>query len=256
MKFGIRDGMLRVPFEERFQKAGELGFDGVELCLGGDYRQHPLFSDEGVETLLKLSEEAGVAVSSFSPGAFTGVSYLNPDDEKRREGIEKLNHLSSVAPQFGVEVILVPFFGGGAIPADRVTDQRLIDGVRETAETAAENGVALALETTLNAEQHIALIDAANCGSVGVYYDMGNATNAGYDSPSEIRRLGSKYIGQIHMKDTGGNHLGEGGVDFDAVGQAIKAIGYDSWLVLETPVREDADESNRKNLTFTRNLAA
>ena len=144
MKFGIRDGMLRVPFEERFQKAGELGFDGVELCLGGDYRQHPLFSDEGVEQLLKLSEEAGVAVSSFSPGAFTGVSYLNPDDEKRREGIEKLNHLSSVAPQFGVEVILVPFFGGGAIPADRVTDQRLIDGVRETAETAAENGVALA----------------------------------------------------------------------------------------------------------------
>ena len=256
MKFGIRDGMLRTPFEERFQKAKELGFDGVELCLGGDYKEHPLFSDEGIDQLLKLSEESGVAVSSFSPGAFTAVSYLNPDDEKRGEGIRKLNHLSSVAPKFGVGVILVPFFGGGAIPADRVTDPRLIDGVKETAEVAGQNGVKLALETTLNAEQHIALIDAAGGESVGVYYDMGNATSAGYDSPSEIQRLGSRYIGQIHMKDTGGNHLGEGNVDFDAVGSAIKEIGYDSWLVLETPVREDADESNRKNLDFTRRLAA
>jgi sugar phosphate isomerase/epimerase len=255
MKFGIRDGMLRVPFDQVFSKAKDLGFDGVEVCLGGNYRDHLLFSEAGIERIQSLSDAAGCSVSSFSPGGFTEYSYLHPDDERRQQGIGMLNHLSRVAPQFGVRVILVPFFGGGAIPKDRVTDARLVDGVRRTADVAAKYGVTLAIESTLSAEDHLRLIEAAGSPAVGVYYDMGNATHIGYDSPNEIRALGG-HIAQMHMKDVGGKHLGDGGVDFAAVGAAVKAIGYDGWLVLETPTGDDASAANLRNLRFTQQLVA
>ncbi len=255
MRFGVRDGMLGVPFEERFAKAAELGFDGVELCLGGDYKEHPLFSEAGMEQIQALADDAGVAVSSFSPGAFTSYTYLHEDDDTRQEGIRTLNHLSRMAPQFGVDFILVPFFGNGMIPDDRVTDARLVDGLKETGAVAAKYGVTLAIESTLSAEQHIALSDAVGLDSVGVYYDMGNATNGGFDSGAEIRQLGTRYITAMHMKDTGGNHLGEGEADFEAVGAAVGAVGYDGWLTLETPTKDGADASNVKNLEFTRSLA-
>lgn len=253
MKYGIRDGMLRVPFDAMFLKARELGFDGIELCLGGNYKEHPLFSEEGIERIQELSDAAGVAVSSFSPGGFCGMTYFHPDDAVRAEGMRMLNHLSRVAPQFGVEVILVPFFGEGTIKADAVTDPRLVDGIQRTGEVAAKYGVTLGIESTLSAEQHIALLDAADCPAVGVYYDMGNATHSGYDSAAEIRALG-KRVCQIHMKDLGGKNLGEGGVNFKAVGEAIKSIGFDDWLVLETPTGEVADAGNTRNLRYTQDL--
>ena len=87
--------------------------------------------------------------------------------------------------------------------------------------------------------------------AVGVYYDMGNATSFGYDSPAEIRKL-DKGIVQMHIKDTGGNHAGEGEVDFSAVFESAHKIGYDSWFVLETPSKEDPIASAIKNLNFVR----
>ncbi|MBM3213729.1 sugar phosphate isomerase/epimerase [Candidatus Poribacteria bacterium] len=255
MRFGIRDGMLRVPLEQQFAKAKELGFDGIEICLGGNYQASPLFSEAGIDQLRALSDASGVAVSSFSPGGFTSYTYLHPDDERRTEGLRMLNHLSRVAPEFGVKVILVPFFGDGTIPAERSLDPRLVDGLKRTGEVAGKYGVTLGIESTLSGEQHHALVHAVRLSSVGVYYDMGNATNYGYDSPAEIRSLGP-HIAQIHMKDLGGKHLGEGGVDFDAVGAAIRDIGYDQWLVLETPTGDVPDEGNRRNLAFTQALAS
>ncbi|MDA1193259.1 MAG: sugar phosphate isomerase/epimerase [Candidatus Poribacteria bacterium] len=253
MQYGIRDGMLRVPFEERFNKAKALGFDGLELCLGGAEDDHPLLNEAGIEQIQQLSDESGVAVSSFSPGGFTSYTFFLEDDEKRQLGIRYLNRLSRVAPQFGVGVILVPFFGNGMIQPGEHLNKRLVDGFKESGEVAAKYGVSLAIESTLSGDEHAALVDAVGLDSVGVYYDMGNATSKGYDSPTEIRALKGK-LAQIHMKDTGGNHLGEGEVDFSAVGAAIKATGYDGWLVLETPVKEDADASNKQNLKFTRKL--
>lgn len=81
---------------------------------------------------------------------------------------------------------------------------------------------------------------------------MGNATGFGYDSAKEIRQLGNAIV-QMHIKDTGGNHAGEGGVDFPAVIEATHAVGYNGWFVLETPSKEDAITSAAKNLAFVRN---
>ena len=252
MKVGIRDGMLPVPFEESFQKAKEIGFDGVEVCMGANYREHILWQDSGIDQVNNLAEAAGMEVPSLSPGGFTAYSFMHPTDSTRSEGIAKLQYLAEIAPQLGAKVILVPFFGNGQIEDDHIDAPRFIDGLKAAAETAEKYGVSLAVESTLSAEQHQRIIDNVGSSAVGVYYDMGNATGFGYDSPSEIRSLGSA-ISQMHIKDTSGNHAGEGDVDFPEVFDAAHAIGYDSWFVLETPGKDDPVASAAKNLNFVRN---
>ena len=252
MKVGIRDGMLPVPFEESFKKAKDIGFDGIELCMGVNYREHTLWQEGGIDTVNRLAEDAGIEVSSLSPGGFTAYSFMHEVDSVRSEGIGKLQYLAEICPKLDTNVILVPFFGGGQIADEHITHTRFLDGLKAAAETAEKHQVFLAIESTLSAEQHQQIIDQVGSRAVGVYYDMGNATNFGYDSPSEIRSLG-KSIVQMHIKDTGGNHAGEGDVDFPAVFESAHAIGYDSWFVLETPGKDDPVASAAKNMNFVRN---
>ena len=252
MKVGIRDGMLPGSLEESFQKAKEIGFEGVEVCMGADYREHILWQDGGIDQLNSLAEAASMEVPSLSPGGFTAYSFMHPTDSTRTEGIAKLQYLAEIAPQLGAKVILVPFFGNGKIEDNHIDTPRFIDGLKAAAETAEKYGVSLAVESTLSAEQHQRIIDNVGSSAVGVYYDMGNATGFGYDSPSEIRNL-EGAISQMHIKDTSGNHAGEGDVDFPAVFDAAHAIGYDSWFVLETPGKDDPVASAAQNLNFVRN---
>lgn len=251
MKVGIRDGMLPVSFEESFQKAKDIGFDGIELCMGVNYREHALWQEDGIDKVNSLADAAGIEVSSLSPGGFTAYSFMHPTDSTRSEGIAKLQYLAETCPKLGVKSILVPFFGNGAIKDKHLTAPRFLDGLKAAAETAEKHGVSLALESTLSAAQHQQIIDSVGSAAVGVYYDMGNATGFGYDAPSEIRALGSAIV-QMHIKDTGGNHAGEGDVDFPAVFDAVHAIGYDSWFVLETPGKDEPVASAEKNLNFVR----
>lgn len=252
MKVGIRDGMLPFSFEESFAKAKEIGFDGVEICMGVNYREHPLWQEGGIDKVNQLAESAGIEVPSLSPGGFTAYSFMHPRDSTRTEGIAKLQYLAEVCPEVGAKVILVPFFGGGQIADEHIESPRFIDGLKMAAETAEQQGVFLAIESTLRADQHAQIIENVGSSAVGVYYDMGNATGFGYDSPAEIRSLGGA-ITQMHIKDTDGNHAGEGDVDFPAVFESVHAIGYDSWFVLETPGKDDPVGSAAKNLGFVRN---
>jgi len=251
MKVGIRDGMLRLPFVGTFAKAKELGFDGVEVCIGTNYREHMLWSEAGVDEIRKLADDVDIEVPALSPGGFTAYTFMHPDDETRAEGIAMLQHLAAVCPKLGAKVILVPFFGNGKIEKDHITAPRFLSGLKAAAETAEKYGVYLAIESTLSAEEHLQIIEGVGSPAVGVYYDMGNATSLGYDSPTEIRQLG-KAIVQMHIKDTGGNHAGEGNVDFPAVIAATREIGYDGWLVLETPAKDDPIASAKQNLNFAR----
>jgi len=251
MKYGIRDGMLRRPFEEVFAEAKRIGFDGVEICIGGNYKEHRLWSESGVEEIKKLSADAQIEVPSLSPGGFTSCTFAHPEEAKREEGKAMLKHLIETCPKIGAYAILVPFFGGGSIKPEDITSPIFIGGIKEVAEVAETNKVYLAIESTLSADDHLRILEQVKSPYVKVYYDIGNATGYGYDVPGEIRQLGNEIV-LIHVKDPGG-HLGEGKVDFPAASEAIREIGYDGYLVLETPSGDDASASAAKNLTFTKN---
>lgn len=254
MKYGIRDGILREPLDTLFSVAKEIGFDGIEYCIGGDYKTSLLWQTGGPERLKAMADKEGMEISSLSPGVFASLHPVLPEPEKRSEGKEMLSYTIQVCPELNTNLILVPMFPRDVATWKEETWKMLIDGFKPLAEVAEKYKVILALETTFSAEQLLKIIDGVGSECIKAYYDVGNCTNRGFDVPEEIRQLG-KQIGMIHIKDTDGKMLGEGRVDFKGVKQAIKDIGYDGYLVLETPSGDDPKAVAAKNLAFTKNLA-
>lgn len=253
MKYGIRHGMLREPLDTMFTVAKEIGFDGVEYCIGGDYRESLLWQEGGAERLRALADRDGMEISSLSPGIFSSLNPIVPDAAKRAEGREVLTHVIEVCPPLGTDIILVPMFPRDVDQWTDRTWEMLVEGLKPLSEVAERHEVTLALETTFNAEQLLMVIDRIGSQYVKVYYDVGNCTNRGFDVPAELRQLGDQ-IGMIHAKDTDGKMLGEGRVDFKGVSDALRDIGYDGYIVLETPTGDDPKAANARNLAFIKKL--
>ena len=253
MKYGIRDGMLKEPLESMFTVAKEIGFDGIEYCIGGDYKDSLLWQAGGAEKLKALADKDGVEISSLSPGVFSSMHPALPDAEKRAEGREMLTHVIEVCPLLDTKDILVPMFPRDFAEWPEETWNMLADGFKPLAEVAEKHGVTLDLETTFNADQLLRIIDGIGSDYVKVYYDTANQTNRGYDVPAEMKQLGKK-VGMLHAKDTDRKMLGEGGVDFKGVDAAIREIGYDWYIVLETPTGDDPKAANAQNLAFIKKL--
>jgi sugar phosphate isomerase/epimerase len=84
---------------------------------------------------------------------------------------------------------------------------------------------------------------------------VGNSTGMGYDVPAEIRFLKDR-IAIFHFKD-GRDYLGEGRVTFPPIAEAIREIGYQGWIVLETSSpSKDRVADARRNASYTRKLFA
>jgi sugar phosphate isomerase/epimerase len=161
------------------------------------------------------------------------------------------------AKDLGAGVILVAFFGKGNLLQDRQVKQAEVDVVVNRLKTAAprakEAGVILAIENTLSAKQNVEILERISHDAVRVYYDVGNSTRNGYEVPAEIRFLKDR-IACIHFKD-GPNYLGEGEIKFDPIAAAIKAIGYQGWIVMETSnPSKDPGADAKCNAAFIRNL--
>lgn len=253
MKYGIRDGMLRAPLESMFTVAKEIGFDGIEYCIGGDYRDSLLWQADGPGKLKALADKDGMEVSSLSPGVFSSLHPALPDGEKRAEGREMLTHVIEVCPLLDTKDILVPMFPRDFAEWPQETWDMLVEGFKPLAAVAEKHKVTLDLETTFNANQLLMIIDRIGSDYVKVYYDTANQLNRGYDVPAELRQLGDK-VGMIHAKDTDRQMLGEGRVDFKGVDAAIRDIGYDWYIVLETPTGDDPRAANAQNLAFIKKL--
>ena len=75
MKVGIRDGMLGLSLDKTFRKVSQIGFDGIEVCMGVNYQDHLIWQDGGADQLKALSEEHGLKIPSLSPGGFTAFTF-------------------------------------------------------------------------------------------------------------------------------------------------------------------------------------
>jgi sugar phosphate isomerase/epimerase len=253
MKYGIRDGLLREPLDTLFTVAKKIGFDGIEYCIGGNYKDSLLWQEGGPGKLKALADKDEMEISSLSPGVFSSLNPVVPDAEKRAEGREMLTRVIEVCPLLDTDSILVPMFPRDVAQWPEETWTMLVDGFKPLAEVAEKHRVFLDLETTFSADQLLMVIDRIGSQYVKVYYDVGNCTNRGFDVPAELRQLGDQ-IGMIHIKEAGASVLGEGKVDFEGVSDAIRDIGYDGYLVLETSPGDDPKAAAAQNLAFTKKL--
>lgn len=251
-KVGVPDWNLKLEAKiEAIALAKKLGFDGVQISLGHEgvktASDHlPLADAKTQQAYLAESKRVGIPITSVCL-EILHRNYLKSDPLGQRWIAESI----PMAKALGVRVILLPFFGKGALATPAEMDF-VGDALRELAPAAERSGVILGLEDTISAKDNVRIMERTKSPAVKTYYDVGNSTRNGFDILSEIKWLGRDRICEVHLKDNP-HYLGEGTIDFGAVVRLLQEIGFSGWAQLECEAPSGNVEADMaRNLAFIR----
>jgi L-ribulose-5-phosphate 3-epimerase len=248
-KVGVTDWNLNLEGDPRVVAlAKELGFDGVQISLsnrnGKDW-----VGDDVLDQFVAESKRLQFPLASVCLNILH-KNYLKSDPLGPRRVADAIG----MAKRVGVQVILLPFFGPGALKTTAEMDV-VADALKELGPEAQKQGIILGLEDTISAKDNVRIMARSQSPAVLTYYDVGNSTQNGFNVVEEIRWLGKDRICEMHLKDNP-HYLGEGTINFPAVIEAMIAIGFDKWAELETDAPKELKGDMRRNLGFVRGLAA
>jgi sugar phosphate isomerase/epimerase len=234
VKVGVLDSVVGGrDARESFERARGIGCDGVEVVL---LRRH--LRDAAIPSALAAAKDVtGLEIPSFVLDDHNLGGIAAADPVVAAAAADEVRVAVQWAAALGVGVILVPFFVGAEI-RDESAFERTAAAFRELCPFAAAKGVVLAYEGTLPAARVRALADRVGSPAFACYFDLANLLVRGLDPPTEIRALGG-LVCRVHVKDLLARkndcRPGLGRVDFAECAAALAEIGYDGWLVLETP---------------------
>ncbi len=213
--------------------AAEIGLDGVQVSFGKPGGPTDLRRQEVRDQYQQTATQHGVQIASLAMGVLNHIPYAS--DQSAEGWVEES---IEVLPKMDQKIVLLAFFGQGDIKDKPELQQEVIRRLKKIAPKAEKAGVILGLETWLDVDEHLRIIDAVGSPAVQVYYDTANMEKRGYDITKEIRQLGRDRICQFHCKENG-FLLGQGRIDFHKVKEAIDDIGYEGWLVIESAVGKE-----------------
>jgi len=244
---GVTDWNLRLTGKlEAIALAARVGFAGVQVSLGRKPVDNklPLDNNDLIAQYKAEAKKHNIKLMGTCLDILH-VNYLKND----KLGAKWVADSIPITKKLGIKVILLPFFGKGALETQGEKDY-VGDVLRDIAPEAEKQGVILGLEDTISAEDNVRIAERSRSKAVVTYYDIGNSTRNGFDPVREIRWLGKKRICQIHLKDNPG-YLGEGKIDMPAVLKAMRDIGFDQHAVLETDSpSKNVEADMKRNLTY------
>ena len=248
-KVGVTDWNLKQENKpEAVALAKRLGFDGVQVSLGKGTDRLPLSDPALQQAYLAEAKRVGLPLASVCLEVLH-KNVLKSDPLGRRWVADSI----PIARALGVKVVLLPFFGKGALETQAEKDY-VGDALRELAPAAEKAGVILGLEDTISARDNVRIMERAKSPAVLTYYDVGNSTKGGFDVVEEIRWLGADRICEVHLKDNP-HFLGQGKIDFPAVVDALADIGFRQWAELETDCPTGSVEKDMAtNLAYIRGV--
>jgi sugar phosphate isomerase/epimerase len=235
-------------------KAKLAGLDGMEVGAGGAGPKMSVSDPATIKKYQDQMKETGLVVSSIMMSVFNSNPLASDP-----LGPAWLEQTIDAGKALKVDTILGAFFGKGSLGSKGNVKTADVDAVVErlkaVAPRAKDAGVILGIENTLPAEENAKILERINSPAVRIYYDCFNLANQGYDIPAEIRLLKDK-ISIFHFKN-GGDYLEGGKMKWEPIAAAIKEIGYQGWIVLETSApSKDRVADDRKNAEYIRKLFA
>jgi acetyl esterase len=246
----MSDVLASADEAQLFRRAKRIGFAGVELIL---QRAYP----DRVEAARRAQAETGLAVPSLVLGEHSDRGGVGDADHAVAEAAANdLYQALDWAVELGADALLIPFFGRAELHGEAEL-RRAAAALRPLCKAAGERGVSLLYEGTLPAEGVRDLAALVGSDAFGCYFDTANVVTRGLDSSNELRRLG-ELVRRVHVKDVrvtvNDCPPGLGLVDFPACAEALDEIGYDGWVVLETP--PGPPELVARDLSFVRTVVA
>jgi len=255
---------------EQIPRAAEANLAGIQVSLGRTPEEIILTHHAVRQRYLELGRQHGISFHSVA----LGLLNTYPLATDPRTAVWVIDAIETAAV-LGAGNVLMAFFGNGDL---REKDERgefineaeapfasyrlneehvtsVVETLKQIMPRARDAGVVLGLENTITATQNLKVIDRVGSEWLQIYYDLGNSTGNGYDVPGELRMIGNDRLCEVHLKDWETPLIGsaEASVDMPAAAAALREIGYDKWLVLETSGRRDHFmEDTRANVAWAK----
>lgn len=242
-------------WEDEFSTAANIGFDEIEFIFeSAGYRNNPLFTKEGLQNIDLVSKETGIQVNYVCADYFMEIPFIRVSEDTRNKNKRILAFLIEQCAQIGIKGIEIPFVDNSRIENESEAET-VANCLLECLPIAEVHNIRIGLETSLNPDDFIRLIERIDNPLIEANYDTGNSASLGYDTKEELIKLG-KYIHNIHIKDRelGGGTvpLGEGDVDFDLFFKTLDKISYNGSFILQTARGKDDIEVAKKYLRFVK----
>ena len=242
-KFGVDTFIWSEDFSEKdlwvIPKAKELGFEVLDIAIS-----HP--ENFPTSSVKKKVEEVGIeVVTTTTLGEKTNL--ISPDPNIRAQGIKHMKLLVDINVELGSKIIGgVNYAAWGYLPGRPRTEEEWnwsIAAMREIAEYAREKSdLIIAVEPVNRFETHFLNIaeDAVRycrevgTGNVKVHLDSFHMIREETSFKGAVETCGKEYLGYVHVCENNRGIPGTGLVPWKEFFQALKDIGYQGPLVIES----------------------
>ena len=233
-KIGVCDWMmLKRQKLGAFPLAREIGVDGVEVDMGSlgkrETFENHLADPRLRRQFLDTARQLGLEICSLAMSGFYAQSFVERPTVPRmvQDCIDTMTALN-------VKVAFLPL----GVPCDLVKHPELrpavIARLKTIASPAEAAGVVIGIETALDAAGEVKLLEDVGSSAIRSYFNFANAIQNRRDLVAELRTLGPDRICQIHCTDRDGVWLQDDpGIDMAGVKEALDAMGWRGWLVIE-----------------------
>ncbi len=237
--------------EDSIRAAAEAGFDGIELALNETGQLGLDATDAELDGYRNTAQQAGIAITSLATGLYWSYPMTSSDAAIREKAKTIVKKQLDAAARLGVDAILVvpgavgvDFVSGSEVVPYDVAYDRALGALKELAPYAESRKVSIGVENVwnkflLSPLEMRQFLDTIGSPFVGAYFDVGNVLATGY--PEHWIRILGERIRRVHIKDfrrsvgtlDGFVDLLSGDVDFPAVFQALRDVGYNGWITAE-----------------------
>jgi D-psicose/D-tagatose/L-ribulose 3-epimerase len=242
VKYGIHQMLFTENFTEQdlpiLDKVRELGFDGIEFVLF----QPDSFPAEAVR---RHAESVGLEINT-AIGLSAEHNLISPDPTTRRRGVEFMKKLVHLTQQLNAENLTgVNYAGWGYLSGKMRTQQEWqwgVESFREVCKFAREHtDVKLCTEIVNRFESHfiniaadaVRFIDEVGEPNALVHLDTFHMIRE-EDNFTEAVRLCGKKLGYVHACESQRGIPGTGLVPWAEFFEALKSVGYDGWVTIES----------------------
>ena len=256
--FQLPVALLSGSLDEKLRKAAALGADGVELMC-----YDPASLDaESIRSKLENNGLEAAAVASGGLGVGK-ITLLHPDPQICEVARSRLMDLIYFAARLGAPLVTIGGFRGRSNGDQRASLIHLGEILLEAATIADIRGVRLAVEPINryegdlihNSAQGLAFLDQVDHPAVGLLLDTFhmNIEEASWTEPF-ARVYAAEKLFHVHLGDNNRLPPGKGLIDFQAILQTLRSLGYQEFLSAELLALPDADTAAADTLAYLRTL--
>jgi len=258
--------------DQAIEQIGELGFEGIELILTGRAEIAAYWTDATIDRIRKRLDHFKLQVAQFALFQPAVEELTSRSADERAKAIDRFEAGCRIAAKLGAPIvnIVAPWArelsapGGGYLPryydvADAAPGVKFhiaiapgydweqlwstfVDTIKGCLERAKAHGLRFSIENhthTMMSETNafLRLWDAIRDPALGINLDAGWIALEREYPPVSIYKT-NKHLMNVHARDIDGLmrrfvHIGQGVMDFAAIAEALKAVGFRGFISLE-----------------------